>query len=185
MPVSVKAPQHLNKIRGAIRYRNLSKYPEHRILQQLEDQHVTAIHQITKVNGVSMSTSTSIYPSNQGILNHWWLHDHSLGRPLRIKLLTLLNIGSPKFVLLQLLHAKSILGYHYSVYCLTIMRWYWQTKLKKFHGWHCSANNSSLSQVNQPRMSQCEYIYNRYPSTVKMSVTLLQIYADICFSMIV
>ena len=84
---------------------------------------------------------------------------------------------------MQMLHAKSLMGNHcYSFDYLTIMRQYRQIKLKKFHGWYCSANNGSLSQANQPKTQERKYIYNRYPSTVRNeSVTLFEIYYLLVF----
>ena len=60
IPVSVADHQHLNQIKGTIRYRNLPKYTDQNILKELEDQHVSDIYHITKkVNGIN--TSTNIY----------------------------------------------------------------------------------------------------------------------------
>ena len=119
----------------------------------------------------------STIPSNQGILNHWWPNDHSLAHPWRIGWLALANIGSPSIVLLHMLHAKSLLDYHCYSFCrLNIMRQYWQTKIKKFQDSHCSANSGGPSQANQPEIQENKYIYNSYPSRVKINLLLCFIF---------
>ena len=80
-----------------------------------------------------------------------------------------------------MLHAKSMLCYHYySFCCLTVRRQYWQTKFKQFQGCHWFANNGSLSQANRPKMQERKYIYNCDPLAVKNEpVTLFEIYTEI------